>query len=651
MLRLARIASVAAFLLITVLTWAQCIFMEETLPRGGTVSILLDISKTKRSKAQIVSDMRKLGETFGLEIVKSVPGTLGTDLISLGAEQPQESQVVKFMNPARNGTLKNSEALGDASLQGRLSVSNPSSAAIEAFREWGRNNNILVGIQETTPQQRIASVATRTGGWLALVGLAALIAGMILGWFASRAESREVRLLSGMRLSRIHADDLGPIAGSLGVPLLVLSAAIDVFVFSWRGEANWRMFSQIQIWYLVATLLLVVIVSISLSILTIPGVRDLADRKPPLVRFEVIAVLVKALSLGLVLAMLPGLVQSTSDAFAEASTRARWGAVAGGVAIRISAGSPDEFASLEPGLVELARTAASQGIEALCYDVPYPKAELSPFDSLIIVDRAYLRIMNVDAFRDLKPVSDGSLSVILRSDLMAQLDLWLSEGARSAATSSTRAWGLYTSETSSGFPSLGGNQNPYVIRQAPLIIVVDDLADLAPNVLSSAIAGQQMFFSDATALRVGIARTGVGSAVLSIDRVADLALTQSALSRLNAILGVVSLVLIVGGLIISVRLAADIHALNDVRRIVPLRLAGLGWEEILARRFGLEMILLAAVLGVTVLAREVAMPVASHESWQILAALAGAGLYVICWWLMSISSSSKVLHESLLRRV
>lgn len=111
---------------------------------------------------------------------------------------------------------------------------------------------------------------------------------------------------------------------SLIVPLLALSAALNLVVLAWRGEANWKVFSEIQVTYVACMIAFAVGVATVLSIATLPRVRNIATRKPPLARFDIVAELVKALSLGLVLAMLPGLLQSSVSAFRDAEARARW---------------------------------------------------------------------------------------------------------------------------------------------------------------------------------------------------------------------------------------------------------------------------------------------------------------------------------------
>ena len=218
MLRVARMASTMTFVVVAVLSWAQCILMEMTLPHGATATISLDVGQTSLSKAQILGDLQGLGEKHGITIIKSVSRPAGIDLVSVGARQPDAPQPVLFMNPALSGTLTNAASLGDASLQGTLSVSALPNASIDDLRSWGKESGIRVSVLQTTQSQRILSVAQRSGGWLALVGVGALTAGVALGWFASRAHSREVRLLAGIRTSRLHVEDSGAIIVSLIVP-------------------------------------------------------------------------------------------------------------------------------------------------------------------------------------------------------------------------------------------------------------------------------------------------------------------------------------------------------------------------------------------------------------------------------------------------
>lgn len=219
---------------------------------------------------------------------------------------------------------------------------------------------------------------------------------------------------------------------------------------------------------------------------------------------------------------------------------------------------------------------------------------LTPFDGLVIANRHYLQAMQIDATKDLKAVAAESLDPALRWDVSESLALWLTEEALTPSGGSAPRWGLYTTATDGGFPSLGGPQAPYIVRSAPLILVVDSATDLAPTVLSSAYASQQLFFTDTDILRDGIAATGVGAKVLSIDRVADLAITEAAMANLTAALSALSLLLVLGAVVISVRLSADIYVLNAIRRIVPVRLAGRRWADILSARFVGETILLGA---------------------------------------------------------
>ena len=49
MLRVARMASTMTFVVVAVLSWAQCILMEMTLPHGATATISLDVGQTSLS--------------------------------------------------------------------------------------------------------------------------------------------------------------------------------------------------------------------------------------------------------------------------------------------------------------------------------------------------------------------------------------------------------------------------------------------------------------------------------------------------------------------------------------------------------------------------------------------------------------------------
>lgn len=63
MLRVARMASTMTFVVVAVLSWAQCILMEMTLPHGATATISLDVGQTSLSKAQILGDLQGSGSS------------------------------------------------------------------------------------------------------------------------------------------------------------------------------------------------------------------------------------------------------------------------------------------------------------------------------------------------------------------------------------------------------------------------------------------------------------------------------------------------------------------------------------------------------------------------------------------------------------
>ncbi|MFT0846161.1 hypothetical protein VR010_00205 [Actinomycetaceae bacterium L2_0104] len=341
----------------------------------------------------------------------------------------------------------------------------------------------------------------------------------------------------------------------------------------------------------------------------------------------------------------------------------RWAAAKGTVRVSVSAqtleaGHAEEY---ESRLSELLTQSDAAGNLALSFSldqvVQLSAQEMGPYDHIVVTNPRFLTLFSNDGSpgsdrsssitNDLVPLNAQEIAPAVMNSLEENMNMWSAPGADALAGAH-----LYTTASGSpAFPAIGDQRdasNP-VQAERPLIVVIDKPADALAieGVLEAFVANGQIVFTDADELRSAMSEFGLEAYFTSIDNVADQILDSAHLFAQQARLGIISIALASGTLIVALVQSAGIWAEQNRRTIFARHSTGHTYRRITGHRVTLEALLLTFTAGVAGGAS-----IAVFNVQPITTALIITGLltiYITATYLSYQAATRRSFHKAVLR--
>lgn len=566
---IAAVAAVAALLCYVAATFMA--IDEQLRPLGATVSISVDVGDPPPAKREFVATLERVAADRGLFIVKPVVGAespaRARDLFVAGPEAPEERRAFSWYDGRLRGDLVPLTDLGSSSMAGKIYLVGASDADLSEVEDALGGIGVAATSYSVSTPTVWATVLLDTGaGPASLAGLLLLVL-TVAAWSASRARRRALLVLHGEPLTCVVVYE-GRAFLRLAAPAgLLVSVCAWALLLVRRGPEHLPGYLVISS-TLVGALVVGGVLSASLStLLNLPRAQHLAERSVPRRGHKRAADVLRSLTMVTVALALPALVVSVHVQRQQARGLETWEPLSSHVVTRLG-GLSIETQKLEHAAGEvIARTPAEDS--ALSYvlfeeDPGFWRGD--NFDGLVIVDQTYLELMNLEGdVSALEGVSD-----VTRSQLQASWDLW---SERPLPT-------MQTAEADSRFLGGAGAQE-FSNLERPLVLVVPDVEVMKPAFVLSAMSTGNILFEDAGSLATHIADEGLGSSLLSIERVADVALLQAQQAERAALLRTVAVGMLVTAWLVAASLGARVYWAVRATRLTVNRTAGRPWLALL----------------------------------------------------------------------
>lgn len=604
-----RLSGFMVALFTLILIFQNTMINQQRLPFDTTEQFELNISKSVRSKIDMISDLNSLTESNHGVLVKVVTDSENyenkKDILWFGTEKPYsrnliiEEEKIHWIDPKLEGKLISSNETGSRPLYGTYSFKG-SELFKEKITNWANENGITISWLIQPPIiKTIYNSFIHNGVGNAMMTAFLLYAATMIAWFVSHAKSRTIRLLGGIGNRRIHLEDVMTViwitcSGFLAAALVMIGyiAYVDGI----------RQLLLLIIRFLITILFLLIAVAVCgiiISLLVKPKTECLAERKIPLKRFRQLGTVTRVLSMMIALIIIPSTIDSAYILQQLSKEYSFWQNMQQNVSV--SFGDIESLFSdkMLPHVSKLFEEMELQNAVSISLvidkSILLSKDEYGGYDHIIITDRAWIDtfkvgIENEESGGTLTEVKFENISAPLQDFLSAQMPLWTK--AEEVQPIGVKFY-EFIGEKFLALPANVGYGGSTIQTQNPFVILVDNPIETlqTEGFLLPAASSGNVVFSDEDKLSVTLAESPVSEYVVSIDTIADVALEQAQKFGKEAAFYFLACVLIFIAMMFAGIMEAQLWAGSNKKRIFTLHTFGNTYSKIISTSFIKEMLI------------------------------------------------------------
>ena len=576
---------------------------QEQLPLGTTEQLVLNIADTGTSKEQLISELDNITNKHNATLVKvAIPNDEyknKKDIIYFGDEKPKSKDIlidngnIKWLDSSLEGKLISSKNIGNRPLYGSYAAKGDESFK-QDIENWANDNGISIQWLRKVPfiKSLYYNLVHNGVGNVILTALLLFISAL-LTWFISQSRARSIRLLGGVTAGNIHVED------TLTLSKLFISSYLISLVVFWIYIGVTNDFKQIflllskDIITLLVLILISALISIGISVIVKPKTEHLAKREIPFKKFRILSIGTRIMSIILALLIVPSTITSAYILQQLSKEYSLWENMQNNVSL--SFGDLDSLSTdkMLPYVDEFFSNMEDKNNLSLSLvidkSIQLNEEEYGGYDHIIITDKSWIDSFNVGVGENknggkLNKVELNSLDKPLQDFLNAQMPLW-------TKTEEVQPNGInfyeFNGDKFLALPPNVGYGGSTIQAKNPLVILVDNPAE-SLNTLGftlPACSSGNIVFPNENLLRNEITKSPIKEYVISIDTIADVALTQAQKFAKEAVFYVIACILILVSMVFAGILTAQLWVSENKKRIFTLHTFGKSYKEIIMQTF------------------------------------------------------------------
>lgn len=584
---------------------------DRSLPQalGARVAVTLDFSSSSMSDTDAFAELGRLSDELGLGLVKVAPDLAGNRagqvFVALGSAGDLPTSVARFggQPDARvetSAALVHSFASGDYLITG-------GHADRRAFTAWLGAHHISGRWADDGVAATLMLVVRETSFATALLAAAVLTGTLALFWLSVRARGRALRVLAGVSVARIQAEDLG------GFFLAVLAGAVtcDAVAVLVIGFGQGWVFvpyaAQVLAVFGAIVLGLTLLAVLIMSAASWPTAEMLAARRPAAAGLRGTSSALMAVIFALVVVSAAPAASAYAQATQAADQQATWYSLSDEVTLTFpSALGEDGFTRLMPAVGDVISAADSNGAAALSYAWtadPSAGLDFGPEQHLALVNRTWLDLMLGSGASartpGFEPLTPAQLPDGVRAFLEPSMRLWLRAEQPGDDPLTPLTFYRYTGTRPIPMSTAGGGDLTFL--DTAIVAVAPSLhAVFNDSFLASLASTRNIVFAGLAPTLALVAEHGLTDKV-HVRYMAEEGVLQAQYTAYFAWLRGAALAALVLALAVSATVGALLTAMLRSRRDFPMRLAGFSWATILAGRVGAEWLAGLVITGLVLL--------------------------------------------------
>ena len=604
-----RLTSFVFALFTFILIFQHIMIEQQRFPFDTTKQFELNISNSNVPKEELINGLNELTELNEGVLVKVTidPENYENkkDIIWFGTQKPisknmiLDNQKIYWLDSELTGELISSVNMGARPLYGTYAMQGSNKFKNE-ITTWANENNIRISWYVKPSILKTAySYLIYNGIGNAIITAFLLFLTTLIAWFVTHAKARTIRLLGGVSIKRIYAEDT----------ISIMTIATSSFLIAWIVMIGYVAFvngiSQIPLIILQSFISLVLLLLLSslfivlISMLVRPKIDHLASRKIPLKRFRQLGTATSIISIILALLIIPNTITSAYILQQLSKEYSLWEKMESDVSV--SFGDIDSLETEE----------MISNVEAFFYDMEQKnnlclslvidktillnEEEYGGYDHIIISDKAWVDSFNIGVGKDdkggkLTGVNFEKLAEPLQNFLIAQMPIWTKNGEVQAS-----GIGFYEfiGEKFLALPPNVGYGGSTIQAENPLVILVDNpISTLkTKSFMLPAASSGNVVFQDEEMLRSALGDSPIKEYVVSIDTITDVALEQAQKFGKESVFYIMACILIFITMIFGGIMNAQLWVGSNKKRIFTLHTFGKTYNEIIQPSFKKELII------------------------------------------------------------
>ena len=604
-----RLTSFVFALFTFILIFQHIMIEQQRFPFDTTKQFELNISNSNVPKEELINGLNELTELNEGVLVKVTidPENYENkkDIIWFGTQKPisknmiLDNQKIYWLDSELTGELISSVNMGARPLYGTYAMQGSNKFKNE-ITTWANENNIRISWYVKPSILKTAySYLIYNGIGNAIITAFLLFLTTLIAWFVTHAKARTIRLLGGVSIKRIYAEDT----------ISIMTIATSSFLIAWIVMIGYVAFvngiSQIPLIILQSFISLVLLLLLSslfivlISMLVRPKIDHLASRKIPLKRFRQLGTATSIISIILALLIIPNTITSAYILQQLSKEYSLWEKMESNVSV--SFGDIDSLETEE----------MISNVEAFFYDMEQKnnlclslvidktillnEEEYGGYDHIIISDKAWVDSFNIGVGKDdkggkLTGVNFEKLAEPLQNFLIAQMPIWTKNGEVQAS-----GIGFYEfiGEKFLALPPNVGYGGSTIQAENPLVILVDNpISTLkTKSFMLPAASSGNVVFQDEEMLRSALGDSPIKEYVVSIDTITDVALEQAQKFGKESVFYIMACILIFITMIFGGIMNAQLWVGSNKKRIFTLHTFGKTYNEIIQPSFKKELII------------------------------------------------------------
>ena len=637
---------------------------QRQAPFGADISFSLNIADSSASKSQLARELAAIGEEHNALICKVSPDEkhylTKTDIVLFSDSTDSEigpsldgDSNIQWTDSDISGKLIDYEDMGSRTLNGSYCASNTAGLR-DAIQQWAASRAIVIewhALSGLTASVLVGSMLANASGLLIPASML-FVAASVLFMAQKRWNTNRILLIGGVPYSRVRGSLAACAILSLLQGLLAgyLMFAIYVAIFA-GGLAQLHIIASAILPTILPLSIIAVIAGSILGGAMVPSFESLHQRKASSLPIRILKSSLTVCSLLIVMAGIflgcsllenERMLLSQSSMYEQMASATR-------VSLRAIPSERNDggISYTKEHIEKLIDEAERSSILLVSNDVKQSMSlsasECEGFDSYVIVNRAYLDLLDIGIG---KSGSGGSITQLEIDDVpelaIELTDLWGGDSANDDFS--------FWSYSGSGLLALGTNTSQggrNVTYDNPLVILIEaPMSSLNYEGFTGAMLSTgNVFFSDYDTLDELISATGSREFIASIDRLFEVAqlYAQIASSRANVLLAAIIAACAVV-ISMAIQSALSWSSLNQ-KKIFANRTSGKSYPRIVLNNMK-RMICIGAAL----IFASAVIEIACQMRYVTLSVAVPLILYLSSQLIFRVISSSTVFRSTIARK-
>ena len=593
-----RLAGCILALFALILCFKHSHMMQEEKPLDTTERFNITVLSTNISKDRLVNELNALVNRYSAVLVKVVPNQDNydsqKDIVWFGHRLPDGTSPrirdnrISWLEPSAGGELIHSSDMGVRPLYGSYSMRGNAEFKA-ALIEWCNKNEMSIDFykQYPLPAVFLGYLVQHGIGNAVLISFFLFLTTVIV-WFVTHAKSRALRLLGGIPLLRIHAEDTLALVCLASQGFFAGCAAFFIYLGIVSGidqlPIMLRPFILAAITFIAVSAGVVLLISVFVQ----PKAKHLSLRKIPLKQFRLLGRISLIFSIVLALMVVPATIAMASAYKALSNDYASWGSLKDAVGI-----SYNDVSGLynDHWMPTVERFFSRMSDEDNLYvSMAIDKAialdpdELGKYDHIVVTDRAWVEATAFEADSDiadsLTPIDFDDIHAGLKSFLSNQLPIWTNTGEIQP-----EGMGFYEFNGGSFLvlPPNASSGSGTIQAKNPLIILVDDSVKtlkISSFLLPMSSSGNVVFKNEAV-LRAALNDSPLMEKISSVDSFTEGALKYAQLFQQESFYYYAACALCLVSMGTAGIMSAQLWIGENRKRIFTLHTAGIPYSAVI----------------------------------------------------------------------